>query len=496
MGEGQVAIIGAGVAGLSAARYLTSQGFEVSIFESHDELGGQWDWRNPRSGIWPQMRTNTASCVTRLSDVHYPADVALFPGNGEVLDLLRGFADRYGLRSRVRFGAEVTRLAIGANGGYKVSWSGSGRSKTAHFDRAVVATGRFNRPSIPPIDGLAGFLGVGGVSHTFGYKDPERYRGLRIVIGGGSISALEIASDLAMLGTARVHLAQRRQRYVVPKMVIDSPVEYHTMTRAIALAAETTPPAEMRATIRDLILRIAGDPVRYGAPPAHPDLEQAGTTLSQHYLNLVAEDRIDVRPWIAAVDGTTVTFTDGSSVEADALIFGTGFDLNLPFLDDSIKETVQYSTRGLALSDFTFHPDLDGLAFLGLWAQRGSFPVPLEQQARYLAYTWGGAVPSPTPDRLRQGVRECIETDHHRGYRQQNEMAIRFARLAGVDPAGVGDSGLQRLLTLSAVTGEMFRIVGTDARPDAEDILRRDFDRYAPREARAALAGSPGLAVV
>ena len=39
-------------------------------------------------------------------------------------------------------------------------------------------------------------------------------------------------------------------------------------------------------------------------------------------------------------------------------------------------------------------------------------------------------------------------------------------------------------------------IVGTDARPDAEDVLRRDFDRYAPREAQAALAGSPGFAVV
>ena len=135
MGEGQVAVV-AGVAGLSAARYLTPQGFEVTTSESHDELGGQWDWRNPRNGIWPQMRTNTARCVTRLSDVHYPDDVALLPDNGEVLDLLRGFADQYGLRSRRRFGAEVTRLATAADEEYEVSSvSGGRRSVTAELRR-------------------------------------------------------------------------------------------------------------------------------------------------------------------------------------------------------------------------------------------------------------------------------------------------------------------------------------------------------------------------
>ena len=32
--------------------------------------------------------------------------------------------------------------------------------------------------------------------------------------------------------------------------------------------------------------------------------------------------------------------------------------------------------KGLQLAEFTFHPDLPGLAFVGLWAQQGSYPVP------------------------------------------------------------------------------------------------------------------------
>ena len=485
----RIVVIGAGVAGLSAARYLGAQGFDVTILESHDDLGGQWNWRNPRSGVWPQMRTNTAACLTKLSDVQYPDEVALFPRNGEVLAMLDTFAEAYDLRSRTVFGAEVTRVGAGPGGGWEVTWVRGGETSQTQVERVVVASGRFTRPSIPPVEGLSGFGGTGGVTHTFDYDSPERYRGARVVVGGSNISSLEIACDLAMAGAARVILTQRRQRYVLPKVVAGSPVEYHMLTRGRALDAESRPAPEQSVATRELILRIAGDPARYGAPAPHPDPARAGVTLSQHYLSLVAEDRIDVRPWLAAVDGTTVTFTDGSSSPADAIILGTGFDLDLPFLDDRIRRTLQCSRAGLVLSDFTFHPELEGLAFLGLWAQRGPYPVVLEQQARYLAYAWGGSIPAPTPAELQRGLRACVEEDHHGGYRQQNEMAIRFARLAGVDPAGLDDPDLQRLLRLSAVTGEMFRLTGPDARPDAEALLRRDFARHAPAE--SVLASQP-----
>ena len=43
---------------------------------------------------------------------------------------------------------------------------------------------------------------------------------------------------------------------------------------------------------------------------------------------------------------------------------------------------------------YTFHPDLPGLAFVGMWDQSGGYFVPLELQARWIAYTWGGAVPA------------------------------------------------------------------------------------------------------
>ena len=97
MKKGTVAIIGAGVSGLAAARYLKSQGFSPTIFEAHDDLGGQWNRHNARSAVWPEMRTNTARFVTRFSDLQYPAGTSMFPRNGEVLDHLNRFAAMHGL---------------------------------------------------------------------------------------------------------------------------------------------------------------------------------------------------------------------------------------------------------------------------------------------------------------------------------------------------------------------------------------------------------------
>lgn len=480
-----VAVIGAGMGGLAAARYLRSQGFDVLVLEGHDDLGGQWNRHNRNSGVWPEMRTNTARFLTRFSDVRYPDGVAMFPRNGEVLALLDAFADLHGLRSVIRFGAEVTDVCRSAGGGYDVVWTESGEERWLHAQRVVVASGRYNRPEIPPVPGLDTFTGSHGVIHAFRYKEPERYRDKEVVVAGGSISALEIASDLSMMGARRVHLAQRRQRYVMPKMVTGTPIESYVFTRAAAEALATTPVDEQHAATAARVLRLGGDPSRYGAPAPHPDIEKAGVTGSQHYLNLVAEDRISVHPWIAGIDGGCVTFADGSSAEADAVVVATGFDLSLPFLSEDIRRTVNLSRKRIELAEFTFHPDLGGLAFVGLWPQLGPYAVPLELQARWIAYTWGGAVAAPGRAELERGVLDCIAEQHQVGYREQHEMALRFGRLAGVDPAHLADRELQEILPRATLTADSFRLTGPDADPGARAQVVADFWAFAPPEVRA-----------
>lgn len=192
----------------------------------------------------------------------------------------------------------------------------------------------------------------------------------------------------------------------------------------------------------------------------------------------MAEARIVCRPWIDRVAGSAVTFVDGSSADFDAIIIGTGFRLRLPYLSKEITTIVEADDKSIMLADFTFHPDLDGLGFIGLWPLMGPYPVPLEQQARYLAYTWGEAIPPRTKQQLSDGLEECRVNNPHRGYQRQNDMAIRFARLAGTDPGGAADPEIAALIEATAVTSMTFRIVGVDALDGALEIIRREAARY------------------
>lgn len=473
----RVAVIGAGPGGLAAARWLRECGFDPWIYESHSALGGQWNNANPLSGIWPQMRTNTYIATTQFSDLDHPPGTAIFPRNGEILDHLEAYARQFDLLASASFDTTFRALEH-SDDGYRLTFATREGDKEVEADRVVIATGRYNKPKIPPIAGLDGFTGRLGVLHAHRYKSPDMFRGARVLVAGGAISALEIASDLAMLGAQSVHLAQRRQRYVMPKMVRGVPFEYYGFTYAQAARTPEPDMEKARNDLRRFALRYGGDPARYGAPAPASDTLAAGFTGSQHYLNLVAEDRIRPVPWITSIAGETVSFADGTSIQADAIIFGTGFDLNLPFLSDPMRDVLEADDRGLTLADFTTHPGLPNLAFVGMFAQNGGYITVLEQQARYLAYLWSGLV-ARTPGQFAQALAEA-RRERQTDYQDQHMMALRFARLCGTDPAGQVDEDLLATVRASATTPLIYRLAGPHALPGAEARFRASFDRYGP----------------
>ena len=236
------------------------------------------------------------------------------------------------------------------------------------------------------------FAGAAGVISTYHYRDSSAYVGKRVLVAGCAVSALEIAAELAQLGAARMVVTQRRQRYVLPKFAAGVPSDHRIFTRYGTLANETLPAAEVDRQLKEIVVEAGGSPEQYGAPAPDPSLFASGVTLNQGYLPLVAEGRIAVRPWMESVEDTTVTFADGRAEQFDGIVFGTGFELSIPFLSDDIRAIVDLDAVHLDADRYTFHPDLPGLAFVGMWDQSGGYFVPLELQARWIAYTWGGTI--------------------------------------------------------------------------------------------------------
>src|SRR5690606_10128489 len=113
------------------------------------------------------------------------------------------------------------------------------------------------------------------------------------------------------------------------------------------------------------------------------------------------------------------------------------------------------------LEHLTSHPDLDGLAFMGLFSMAGPYFPVLELQARYLAQIWSGAQAdmrtAAEPARLEEIPREL----------PMHVIALRFARLIGAEPDVAARPALAKALLFGPLTALSFRLDGPDTRPDA-----------------------------
>lgn len=462
-----VAVIGAGPGGLVAARWLLQCGFEPMIFEVADSLGGQWNQQAGSSAAWPAMRTNTSRIMTSFSDLDYPEGTATYPRQDQVQAYLQAYAEKFDLTRRIRFATAVRLLDRAPGHGWVIRSIDNGSPRAEIFTHVVAASGRFHKPRFPEIAGLKGFAGALGIAHTKTYRGSAAYQGKNIVVAGCSISALEVASDLAFGGADQVVASYRRQRYVLPKLMAGVPTDHVLFTRASALAGRALPFDLLAAGMRQKVVSAAGCPSQFGAAQPLENIFAAGITQSQHFLPAVAEGRIAVKPWIDRVDGRKVYFTDGGSAAPDGIVFGTGYELSLPWLASAISDRLAIDGDHIDLHEHTFHPDLPGLSFIGLYDAIGpTFPV-LELQARWIAYALAGMRPMPTREAMLRGVEIA------RGRRggptgiPMPDLALLFAGNAGVEPELKNWPALQRALLAGPLSAVSFRLEGPDALPDA-----------------------------
>jgi dimethylaniline monooxygenase (N-oxide forming) len=464
-----VAIIGAGPAGLVTARWLKQYGFRPVLFEAADQLGGQWNSSSSMSGTWPEMRTNTSRPMSAFSDMQHSAGTSLFPSQADMLAYLHRYAGKFDLVPAVRSRTRVTLLEREPQGGWRVESIRNGQPSIEIYQRAVVASGRYVEAQIPPVSGLETFSGVLGAIHTSQYDGAARYRDKAVVIAGCSISALEISSDLALAGARSVTTCYRRQRYILPKIIAGVPTDQVMFTRAAALAGEQLPLQELAQIMRNAVTGAAGSPEQFGAQVPSPNIFEAGISQSQHFLPLVADGRITTRPWIRDINQRTIHFDDGSRVAADALLFGTGFRLSLPWLSPGIAAMLDLDEQHLDLYDHTFNSGLPGLAFVGLYDQTGPYLPVLELQARWIAYTAAGVRPAPTPAEMAAGERRYQERRHLPQNVPMHAMALLFARHAGVEPDLSQWPDSQPELLNGPLTPQSFRISGPDRWQAARD---------------------------
>lgn len=174
----RVAVIGAGVAGLCAARELQREGHRVVVFEKGDRLGGLWIY-DPRvdsdslstdptreivhSSLYRCLRTNLPKHIMGFLDYPFPTrengDPRAFPGHEEVLWFLNKHAEDFKLAELVRFNSEVVRVArldhewLVEWRTTTTTWEHDSANREEAFEAVVVCSGHYTEPELAAVSG-------------------------------------------------------------------------------------------------------------------------------------------------------------------------------------------------------------------------------------------------------------------------------------------------------------------------------------------------------
>ncbi len=219
-GRPRFAVIGAGMSGVLAAIQLRERGYDFTVFEKADRVGGTW-----RENTYPGIACDVPSHLYSYSFALNPDwNYASSPG-AEIQDYFERVAERTGVMGSIRFGEPVVRC----------EWQGERwEVETAsgfvdHFEWVVAATGILHHPKLPDIEGRDSFAGDSFHSARWDHDVP--LDGRRVgVIGNGS-SGVQITGALAPR-CAHYALFQRTAQWVVPVEQVEYTPEQRAELRA------------------------------------------------------------------------------------------------------------------------------------------------------------------------------------------------------------------------------------------------------------------------
>jgi len=223
VGVRTVAVIGAGAAGLTSARWLLDARLEPVVFERTGAVGGIW--RSDTGLAYPSLRTNTSKQKTAFSDLAFDSALPDHPMRDDVLAYLERYADQTGVRSRIRFGHAVTAVRPDGTG-----WTVDGE----RFDAVVIATGLFARELEPTLRDRERFRGT--IVHSSDYRDPAAFAGRDVVVVGAGSSGADIALELAPIARS-VSLSVRRVPTFTPRHHAGRPYDHRATRLARMLPA-------------------------------------------------------------------------------------------------------------------------------------------------------------------------------------------------------------------------------------------------------------------
>ncbi|MFE1765344.1 NAD(P)-binding domain-containing protein [Streptomyces angustmyceticus] len=298
--EVEVVVIGAGQAGLAAAFHLRRVGYvpdrDFVVLDHSPRPGGAWQFR------WPTLTFDKVHGMHALPGMELTGADPLRPSSEVIGAYFERYERTFGLRvhrpvsvTAVREGGEEP---AGADAGKAL---GRGRllvetSEGDYAGRALInATGTWDRPFWPRFPGQESF--GGRQLHSSQYQGPEEFRDARVVVVGGGTSAVQQLMEISRVAAATTWVTRR------PPVFRAGPFGAEQGRAAVALVEER---------------------VRQGLPPQSV-VSVTGLPMTEAVRRARESGVLERLPLFARLTPTGVSWDDGHTVEADTVLWATGF---------------------------------------------------------------------------------------------------------------------------------------------------------------------------
>ena len=495
----RVAVVGAGMAGLVAAKELKEEGHDVVVFERTSGPGGVWASSKAKGGVaWGRTMTSTGAMNSTLSDsvsqVFHP-EHEKWPrhfNRDQFHGVLTDYEARHGVfADTLQCETEVLGMAALPGDRWQLSVRDhtTGETRDEAFDAVTICTGLNKEAYTPEFAGQDRFRGK--QSHVEAYRpsDATQYAGKRVLVVGLGETSSDLVKDLVDHGVAHVFVSQRGGTFVIPRDVANLPPD-HVETRLnhdgpmfhrfamimLGVAPASLFPALSRYRIPPNIFRhfwqitVLNHPNKLG-------LWRMGSlnwTKSDSIYEAIQAGRATVLRDIKRLTEGSVVFENGVEEKIDAIIYATGYRPGGSLLPQMSGTDAPLPQSARDLYKLTIPPHHPNVAVIGYArGQIGAITVSSEMQARWWALLVSGKRSLPPSDDMARFADEL----RHKGRRfhQPNRTTGTFAYSLARDEIGcepdmfnlfVTDLRLWFAVFLGPICSAHFRLRGHGARPD------------------------------
>jgi cation diffusion facilitator CzcD-associated flavoprotein CzcO len=332
----KIVIIGAGIAGIGTAVTLQRAGFDdFTILEKGAKVGGVWHWNH-----YPGLTCDVPSQLYQFSFAPKPDWTGVFAPGEEIQRYLRDVVDQFGLDEHLRLNATVVSAVFTGSAWQVETADGS----VLEADFVIAATGVLHHPHTPAIPGLDAF--EGDVVHTARWDDDIATDGRRIAVIGAGSTGVQIVSALQPAAERIWHFVRTPQWVMWAPMGLPQPAVLGKALRRLPavnralynmllwgsgiLADITTRPSWRRRLVQDyarwsLRVQVRDPELRERLTPDYQPLCKRQVVSGSYYRALRSPNAELVTEAIEQITPNGIRMADGRDIDADLLVFATGF---------------------------------------------------------------------------------------------------------------------------------------------------------------------------